>query len=98
MCTTGGASGMTRATQILDVSTLAWTVGGVLPNDLAYSGHVNLQGTTLAVGGWSGVYYYDTILEWSPDTLSWFPRAETFTGGRKNLCAVMVDDELADCE
>ena len=83
-------------TQILDVDTLEWEEGFDLPNNLAFSGHVDFGDTTLIIGGWDGDYY-DYILAWNPDTLSWSQMEERLSTPLDRTCAILIDDDKADC-
>ena len=87
-----------KLTEVLDVDTLEWQQGFDLPNNLGYAGHVDFEDTTLIIGGWDGYRYYDKILIWDPDTLSWSEMEEKTSIPIDRTCAVLVDESKVNCD
>ena len=79
------------------MDTLEWQDGFDLPFELGYAGHADFGDTNLIIGGWDGDIFYDTILIWNPDSLSWSQMEERTYRPLDRTCAVFVDDNKASC-
>ena len=88
----------TTLTQVFVVDTMTWEYGERLPDIRAFSSHVDYLNTTLMVGGWGGYdRFYDTILQWEPDTKTWFERGERIARPREKMCSIMTEDMKVGC-
>ena len=82
---------------MLNVDTLEWQEGFDLPSNLGYAGHVDFGDTNLIIGGWESDIFYDQILIWNPDNLSWSQMEERTRIPLDRTCAVFVDDSKVNC-
>ena len=83
---------VSNATQILDIDTLTWRMGGDFPGGSLYDGSSIPYGNTfLVVGGYiSGPGYQKSIWEYEVDTGNWKKLDQVMMIARETFAATLV--------
>lgn len=95
----GGSYGESlSSTEVLDLESRTISYGQDLTTPRAYFHIVTLrtQGLerALAVGGWDGSSYLDSVEEFNPDTLTWNPAPENLLESRNSFAAFALRKDL----
>ena len=90
--TGGGKKGTPENTcaDILNLDSLMWSTGPVIPYRLRYPALVQIRNTFMTIGG----YDSDVIMEYDPVTPEWIVQGE-YDGNYDNLLATVIRDDLA---
>ena len=88
-----------KSSEVFDLETLKWSYGPDLPGRLSLGATLQMNDTFVIIGGFNNEEgeNYDSFYEYDQVTNSWVERAEKLTLGRHSVSAVLIPDEIAQC-